>query len=133
MEKEYIERAELDDFKDELMNRFIVLCSGNDYNKLNLLTIGNVIDELYEKHSTKPAADVVEVRHGRFVDWDGNPIESFDYCGRACDTWGRALYRPIHCSECHICLAGMNGKLYPHQRKYCPDCGAKMDGGNKDG
>ena len=74
-----------------------------------------------------PTADVVEVRHGKFVDEGGNSVNSFDYHGRACDKWGRALYRPIYCSECHICLAGMNGKLYPHQRNYCSNCGAKMN------
>ena len=81
-----------------------------------------------------PAADVVEVRRGRFVDEVGNPVESFDYCGRASDKSGRALYRPIYCSECHMCLAGMNDKLYPYRRNYCSSCGAKMDGkGDNDG
>jgi hypothetical protein len=60
-EKEYIERKALDDFKDDLMGRFIDLCFGNDYNKLQLLTIGNTIDELYEKYRARPSADVVEV------------------------------------------------------------------------
>lgn len=82
----------------------------------------------------QPTADVVEVRRGRFVDEVGNPVESFDYCGRASDKSGRALYRPIYCSECHMCLAGMNDKLYPYRRNYCSSCGAKMDGkGDNDG
>ena len=106
---EYIERSVLDDFKDDLMSRFIVLCFGNDYNKLQLLTIGNVIDEFYEKHSTKPAADVVEVRHGEWVEqietpnWLDDDVEVYYKCSICgCYNWGESAY--------------------------CPNCGAKMDG-----
>ena len=40
----------VDKFKDDLINKFIDLCRGNDYNKLTLLKIGDVIDEVYYKH-----------------------------------------------------------------------------------
>lgn len=57
-----------------------------------------------------PAADVVEVKHGKWV-WvaqrflDGGYIDIF------------------RCSECLV----PDGKQY----HYCPNCGARMDGGNE--
>lgn len=41
---------ELYGFKNDLVNTFIDLCRGNDYNKLTLLKIGDTIDALYDKH-----------------------------------------------------------------------------------
>ena len=48
--KEYIEAKDLDDFRDEIMDRFLSLCNYNDYNKLTLLRIGETIEgcTLYE-------------------------------------------------------------------------------------
>ena len=40
----------LADFRDDLMDEFIELCCGNDYNKLTLLKIGDVVDKIFEKH-----------------------------------------------------------------------------------
>jgi hypothetical protein len=40
----------LADFRDDLMDEFIELCYGNDFNKLTLLKIGDVIDKIFEKH-----------------------------------------------------------------------------------
>ena len=56
-----------------------------------------------------PTADVVEVKHG---EWKGKPI---------------AGYSDIKCSVC--------SKVFPHQTgkwNFCPNCGAKMDGGVND-
>lgn len=39
----------VDKFRDELMDRFIELCGYNDYNKINLLLIGETVDEVYDK------------------------------------------------------------------------------------
>ena len=47
-----------------------------------------------------PAADVAEVRHGRWVD---------------------LCFREWHCSECG------DGYCYDEKPNYCPSCGAKMD------
>lgn len=60
------------------------------------------------KVCSAPAADVAPVVHGRWVH-DGRRIESgIDWC---------------HCSEC--------GKSdnFCTRTNYCPNCGAKMDGG----
>lgn len=40
---------EVDKFRADLMNKFIDLCRGNDYNKLTLLKIGDVVDEMYDR------------------------------------------------------------------------------------
>lgn len=53
-----------------------------------------------------PAADVVEVRHGRWERTEGNPYPSCSECG--CESLSRA------------------------DRPYCQFCGAKMDGGQDD-
>lgn len=55
-----------------------------------------------------PAADVAPVRHGRWVH-DGQRVR----CG--VDWW--------HCSNCGSLASGVEIKF-----RYCPHCGAKMDG-----
>ena len=40
---------ELELFRDMLIDEFIRLCNYNDYNKLTLLKIGDVIDECFDK------------------------------------------------------------------------------------
>ena len=40
----------LTDFRNDLMDEFIGLCYGNDYNKLTLLKIGDVVDKIFKKH-----------------------------------------------------------------------------------
>jgi len=56
-----------------------------------------------------PTVDAVEVVHGRWIHHHYDSGEPID------DKW--------YCSECHMCN--------DHKRTwYCPNCGAKMDGGN---
>lgn len=54
-----------------------------------------------------PAADVVEVVRGRWIKRQFAD-EPTDFC--------------YSCSECHL--------TYEVDTNYCPNCGAKMDGGN---
>lgn len=54
-----------------------------------------------------PAADVAPVRHGKWIK------KPYQRCS------GR------YCSVCDC--------FEPNERNYCPDCGAKMDGGKDDG
>ena len=65
-----------------------------------------------------PTADVVEVRHGRWI---------------VCDD----LFGEIgHCSACGFFMnvnEPGNGLPDIENLKYCPNCGAKMDGGVNDG
>ena len=39
----------VDRFRDKLMDKFMSLCNYNDYNKINLLTIGETVDRIYDK------------------------------------------------------------------------------------
>lgn len=66
------------------------------------------------KVCSAPAADVAPVVHGR---WIGAPLCGNDNC---------------RCSECgswHNIHANLRGEI---MQKYCPNCGAKMDGGDND-
>lgn len=58
----------------------------------------------------EPAADVVEVRHGK---WIHSEIED--------DDWGR-IFHKWTCSVCGYSVAHN-----PTGENYCPHCGAKMD------
>ena len=39
----------IDMFKDKLMDEFISLCNYNDFGKVNLLTIGDTVDRIYDE------------------------------------------------------------------------------------
>lgn len=60
--------------------------------------------------SSIPSAEVAPVRHGRFV--GGYKMIS-----------GKWVYEKPRCSEC--------GKESSGATRYCPNCGAKMDGGEE--
>jgi len=63
-----------------------------------------------------PAANVAEVVHG---EWQG---EGDGYAD------GEIVFDVWHCSECGYCID--DGTDDPERLpKYCPNCGAKMDGG----
>ncbi len=64
----------------------------------------------------QPAADVVEVRHGKW--------EKQQFIGRS----GFFSVKDFTCSNCFENFAVEQGKGFMN---YCPNCGAKMDG--KDG
>lgn len=66
----------------------------------------NAYNDLAEDFYSIPAADVAPVVHGRWID-DGSGI--------------------IICPECE---RGYN--LHAKYTHYCPNCGAKMDGGDSD-
>ena len=61
-----------------------------------------------------PAADVAPVVHGRWIDG----AEDFT-CGN-------------HNAECSICRCYVSWDGCDEDFNYCPNCGAKMDGGNDD-
>ncbi len=101
--KEYIEReAAISYIKDNQCKHCsdIGLCG-----KCAVLTAVKLFESI-------PAADVVEVRHGKWV------VSRTDF-GWNCSEF------PTHC-KCTLC-----GREVPYQDRdnYCPNCGAKMDGG----
>lgn len=65
--------------------------------------IDDMLKDLYEI----PAADVAEVRHGRWV-------ISFNF---------QTFTYDAICSNCGRCVPAKDMPIY----KYCPHCGAKMD------
>lgn len=85
-------------------------CDGCNLNTLAKMLHGGRFDCLMDnKHSIKRSADVVEVRHGKWVD-NGDR-----------DRNGVPKPFAIFCSVCES-SAGTSWM------KYCPNCGAKMDG-----
>ena len=73
----------------------------NDYEFcLGLVVASNAVSDV-------PAADVQPVRHGRWI-WDDEGY---------------------HCSECFYHAYGETGEVLSGNWHYCPNCGAKMDGG----
>ena len=68
-----------------------------------------VIKEYYEKYlKTIPIVDAMSIIHGEWI-----------VCGD-----GKNV--PYLCSHCGKTVPAMLIEYYPH--KYCPNCGAKMDG-----
>lgn len=114
----YIEREALDEFRNEIMYKFIQLCYGNDYNKLTLLRISDTIDSIYEKYSTQPAADVVEVKHEKWL---------YHECVSSND----GAISGYSCSHCGAFVDEEEFESEEFHKKFCGNCGAKMDG--KDG
>ena len=75
-------------------------------------------NDLAEDFYSIPAADVAPVVHGRWISWEeaGNFVPSPDR---------------HECSVCHDAAQVLvNG--FELLSDYCPNCGAKMDGGDND-
>ena len=66
------------------------------------------LTEAIEKIKDVPSADVAPVRHGR---WDASYMNDFLVCSECVHYW---IYK---------------GDQYDY--RYCPNCGAKMDGGKR--
>lgn len=75
------------------------------------------VSRLFDKLAKVPAADVAEVVHGEWL--------------RADDDWNSLT--TIQCSLCREewCFE-TDDDVSLLNYKYCPNCGAKMDGGNDD-
>lgn len=94
--KEYIERAHL------LKNL------GYDETRRADVLPGSTFDIVLKE----PAADVAEVRHGRWIPSDmggGEPDEAYI------------------CSECGEPWTLIDGNPAENNMRYCPNCGARMD------
>lgn len=72
----------------------------------------NLKGELFYKGLLKmPAADVVQVKHGQWIDNGANGYK-----------WA------FVCSLCGY----VDGHPFDNRHNFCPNCGAKMDGGDND-
>ena len=97
---EYIERAAVEKFIEDGLN-------SSDKNK----AFGHDAIEIMAEIHYMPAADVAEVRHGRWMVTDGYPHR-------------------LYCSVCYKTYA-KNVKWVEELDlpvNYCPECGALMDG-----
>ena len=76
----------------------------------------NVIEKM-------PSADVEPVRHGKWIEKQTQEDKEGGYA------FG------YYCSECdELCVSFINDDSRTMQRtRYCPNCGARMDGERKDG
>ena len=79
---------------------------GNDESEGTLIEAYSAIDDLMEV----PPADVAPVRHGRWV---------HEHISEG--------YAWVICSECEAVIHKI---LINKRLNYCPNCGAKMDGGD---
>ena len=107
---EYIERETAIEWVGDLIDTMSVCtsideCLGMKSMKSRALSALNDI----------PAADVVEVRHGRWKDKNGNDV-LLDDCG--------CSKASVWCSECGDWLTASDE--YYTRGRYCPNCGAKM-------
>ena len=71
-----------------------------------------------------PAVDAVEVVHGRNITKQ-HPVDEFicSVCGYVCQETHKYVYDED----------AEDWSMYEFEFNYCPNCGAKMDGGNEDG
>ena len=66
---------------------------------------------IIEEIEKAPTADVVEVRHGEWLmEFEPN--------------------MNLYCFHCSVCDNDFSGISRISMSNYCPDCGAKMNGGN---
>ena len=106
------EYIELEAFLKDIEERYCLPCkeAGKDHNGCRCRACW--VDDMRGDVIDAPDADVAPVVHGR---WIGAPLCGNDNC---------------KCSECgswHNIHANLRGEI---MQKYCPNCGAKMDGGD---
>lgn len=92
-------------------------CKGCNLKNLEtMLNNGKFDCMMNENRCINPAADVAPVRHGRWED--------------STDEWlGTDVYT---CSKCRESYVLVEGTPKENLWNYCPNCGAKMDGGDCD-
>lgn len=113
MAKEYIDREAVIDSMENA--EFEIDCEENPD---PVAWISSVIDVMLDCVCNEPAADVAPVVHGR---WE--PQEYTKHCGCG-KSYPETMFR---CSVCERIA-----HWQPYGLTYCPNCGAKMDGGKKD-
>ena len=95
---------------DEYISREAAVKAANEWVSEACMAPVMRVSRLFDKLAKVPAADVAEVVHGRWIkdDFLSDDVNNAEKCSR--------------CGE----LIGWFGIL----PNYCPNCGAKMDGGN---
>ena len=106
--------------KATAINKIMENIVHQDSHDVNLHNIGlrkamSAIDSL-------PAADVVPVRHGKWMSHYGT-----EYAEAVKVSDFGSVSQEVSCSECGAYLGG--SAEYEVKGNYCPNCGARMDGG----
>lgn len=106
-----------DALEDVLVNHGFCYCNESDYSD------GVASGFLLARDDVKnaPTIDAEPIRHGR---WEHGREISRSYIGDACIG---VQYEDWKCSNCGIVCEQSDKPKY----KYCPVCGARMDGGGK--
>lgn len=84
------------------------------YRLLGSTLADTIAADACKKIQAIPAANVVPVRHGRWIDKGKSPYND--------------MFKAFECSEC-----GMKYQDITVPGYYCPNCGARMDGGEGSG
>lgn len=100
---------------DEYISREAAVKAANEWVSEACMAPVMRVSRLFDKLQKVPAADVAEVVYGQ---WEG---EGDGYAD------GEIVLDVWHCSQCGYCIddGTDNPDCLP---KYCPGCGAKMDG-----
>ena len=108
----YVERQKAIEACIRTQKEVAAIISGDGiYHTENAENIANLLKKFEVHVAATPTADVVEVKHGR---WD--VVTEHD------ELWGDIDYY-----KCSLCG---NMELRDLQTPYCPNCGARMDGGD---
>lgn len=107
--EEYIKRSEV---FEQFDNADADVCETDDFGGVDY---GFGMKNIKELINAIPAADVAPVVHGKW-------IVRFD---------GPYKRRRCYCSHCGK-HNGVGGIAKNQEKPYCPNCGAKMDGGDND-
>ena len=91
-------------FEQDIKMRYCNNCARPNEIKCRACHIDDMLGEIEDA----PTADVVEVKHGEWI--------------RPTIIHGMTIAGLLHCSVC--------GEVPCDEGKYCPNCGAKMDGKN---
>ncbi len=77
-----------------------------------------IADTIHDEIAKLPTIEAESVRHGK---WESCPIDETNPFG----SWYK-------CSVCHSDFDFTEDSIFVGDAKYCPNCGAKMDGGGED-
>lgn len=102
---EYIEREAL--IKDINETVVFTVRKGVQLPTAEMRGANKVIDRI----KSSPTADVIEVRHGEWLEFEDNFLDT--------------LYQCSACKEDFVLIEGTPSE---NRWNYCPNCGAKMDG-----
>ena len=118
---EYIEREALIEHMKDLPTWDFVAKADGVYEKATKYPEGMFnCDDVIASIENAPAADVVEVRHGKWIKGRKEKLYYNDDMSGFYDF-------PVTCSVCKFDITDEGF----YETDYCPNCGAKMDGDTK--